>query len=95
MEEVELYWESLWEENVQHNEKAHWIKGEQKEKNYSMNWMPIKTTETTSFLSKTRNWKSPGNDQIPKYWIKAFPATHSYITEFFNTITEEPKQMPD
>jgi hypothetical protein len=24
-----------------HNEKADWIKREQKEKNYSMNWMPI------------------------------------------------------
>jgi hypothetical protein len=27
--------------------------------------------------------------------IKALPATHSYITKFNNTITEEPKQMPD
>jgi hypothetical protein len=26
MEEVELYWKSLWEEKVQHNEKADWIK---------------------------------------------------------------------
>jgi hypothetical protein len=46
-------------------------------------------------LSKTHNWKSPGSDQIPHYWLKAFPATHIYITKFFNTITEEPKQMPD
>jgi hypothetical protein len=47
MEEVELYWKSLWEENVQHNEKADWIKREEKEKTDSMNWMPIKTTATT------------------------------------------------
>jgi hypothetical protein len=32
MEEVELYWKSLWEEKVQHNEKADWIKREKKEK---------------------------------------------------------------
>jgi hypothetical protein len=57
MEEVQLYWKSLWEEKVQHNEKAHWIKREEKEKTDSMNWMPTKTTETTSFLSKTHNWK--------------------------------------
>jgi hypothetical protein len=57
----------------------------------SMNWMPIKTTETTS-LSKTHTkWKSPGSDQIPNYWLKAFPATHSYIIEFIKTIIEEPK----
>jgi hypothetical protein len=61
----------------------------------SMNWRPITTTETTSFLSKTPNWKSPGSDQIPNYWLKAFPATHSHITKFINTITEESKQMPD
>jgi hypothetical protein len=30
MEEVELYWKSLWEERVQHNEKADWIKREEK-----------------------------------------------------------------
>jgi hypothetical protein len=95
MEKVELYWKSLWEEKVRHNEKADWIKREEKEKIDSMNWMPIQSTETTSFLSKTHNWKSPGSDQIPNYWLQAFPTTHSYITKFINTITEEPKQMPD
>jgi hypothetical protein len=34
--------------------KADWIKREEKEKINSMNWMPVKTTETTSFLAKTR-----------------------------------------
>jgi hypothetical protein len=61
-----------WEEKVQHNEKEDWIKRAEKEKIRSMNWMPIKTTETTSFLSKTHNWKSPGSDQRPNYWLKAF-----------------------
>jgi hypothetical protein len=95
VEEVELYWKSLWEEKAQHNEKADWIKREEREKIDSMNWMSIKTTETTSFLSKTHNWKSPGGDQIPNYWLKAFPATHSGITKFINTIIKEPNHMPD
>jgi hypothetical protein len=59
-----------------------------------MNWIPIETVETTSFLSKTHNWKSPANDQMPNYWLKAFPATHSYITKTFNILIEEPKKMP-
>jgi hypothetical protein len=33
--------------------------------------------------------------QIPNYWLKAIPVTHSYITKIFNTIIEELKQMPD
>jgi hypothetical protein len=63
-------------------------------KTNNMNWIPIGTTETTSFLSKPNNWKSPGIDQIPNYWLKAFPATHSYITKTFKILIEEPKKMP-
>jgi hypothetical protein len=41
--------------NNNNNNKADRIQREEKEKIDSMNWMPIKTTETTSFLSKTHN----------------------------------------
>jgi hypothetical protein len=37
MEEVELYWKSLWRENVQQNEKAEWIRRE--EKINKINWI--------------------------------------------------------
>jgi len=57
--------------------------------------MPIQTTEITSYLSKARNWKSPGNDQIQNYWLKAFPATLRHITKNFSAITEEPEKAPD
>jgi hypothetical protein len=89
--------EVIWEDKVKCNEEAEWIRREkrEKEKTSSMNCIPIETMETTSFLSKTHNWKSPGNDQIPNYWLKAFPATHSYITKTFNILIEEPKKMPD
>jgi len=55
-----------------------------------MNCTPVRIKETSSFLLK-----SPGSDKIPNYKRTVFPATHSYITEFSNTIIEEPKQMPD
>lgn len=60
-----------------------------------MHQMPIKITETTSFLSKTHNWKSSRGNQIPNYWLEAFPATCTYITKVINTIIEEPKQTPN
>jgi hypothetical protein len=50
--------------------------------------------ETTSFLSKTHNWKSHGRDRIPNYWLDTFPSIHNYGTKNFNTIIEL-KQMPD
>jgi hypothetical protein len=46
-------------------------------------------------LLKAHNWKSPGNDQIKNYWLKAFPATHRHITKNFNAIIEEPEKAPD
>jgi len=80
---------------VQHNEKADWIRREEKQEIKNMISMAIRLTETASFLSKTRNWKSPGSDKIPNYWLKAFPATHSCIMKIFITMTEEPKRMSD
>jgi len=56
--------------------------------------MPIQITEITSYLSIAHIWKSSGNDQIQNYWIKAFPATHRYITKNFNAIIEEPEKPP-
>jgi hypothetical protein len=46
-----------------------------------MDWVPIRITETTSLLSTANNWKSPGNDQIQIYWLKAFLAAHRHITK--------------
>jgi len=51
--------------------------------------------EITSFLTKAHNWKSPGNDQIQNYWLKAIPAAHRQITKNFNAIMEELEKVPD
>ena len=34
-----------------------------------MDWMPIQITKIALYLSKFRNWKSPGTDQIQNYWL--------------------------
>jgi len=60
--ETETYWKSLWGEEAQHNERAEWIRREEKRKISHMDWMPIQITEITSYLFKAHNWKSPGND---------------------------------
>ena len=46
---AETYWKSLWGEKAQHNERAEWIRREEKRKVSPMDWMPIKTTEITSY----------------------------------------------
>lgn len=84
MQEVEFYWQAIWEMETRHNEKAEWIRREEKgrEGTSNMKWMPIKTTEFTLVLAKTHNWKSPGSDQIQNYWLKAFPVMQLYCRSF-------------
>ena len=96
MAEAETYWKSLWGgKEAQHNERAEWVRREQKREVSHMDWMPIQIMEIISYLSKARNWKSPGNDEIQNYWLKVFPATYRHITKNFNAITEELEKAPD
>jgi hypothetical protein len=67
----------------------------EKIKNKNMNWSAIRITETIPFLSLTHNWKFPGTDQKPNYWLQDFPHTHSYIMKLCNITTEAPRQIPD
>jgi hypothetical protein len=69
MVEAETYWKSLWGE-AQHNERAEWIKREEKRKISHTDWRPIQTMEITSHSLKAHKWKSPGNDQIKNYSLK-------------------------
>ena len=95
MAEAETYWKALWGEEAQRNEGAEWIRREEKRIIRYMDWRPIRIMEITWYLSKTHNWKSPGNDQIQNYWLKAFPTTHRHIAKNFNAIIEEPEKAPD
>ena len=59
--EAETYWRSLWGEEAQHNEKAEWIRREEKMKIIHMDWRPIQIKEITLYMSEAHNWKSTGN----------------------------------
>ena len=64
--EAETYWKSLWGE-AQHNERAEWIRREQKRKISLMDWRPIQISEMALYLLKAHNWKSPGNGVVSGY----------------------------
>jgi len=55
MAETETYWKLLWGEEAQHNERAEWIRREQKRNISHMDWMPIQIKEITSYMSKAHN----------------------------------------
>jgi hypothetical protein len=55
---AETYWKSLWGEETQHDEKAEWIRREEKRKISHMDWRLIEIMEINSYLSKVHNWCS-------------------------------------
>ena len=55
MAEAETYWKSLWGEETQHNERAEWIRMEEKRKIRDKDLMPIQIMEITSYLPKAHN----------------------------------------
>jgi len=91
MAEKEPYCKSLWGEKAGHNERAEWVRRKERRNISNMDWVSIQFMEITSFLSKAHNWKSPGNDQLQNYWLKAFPAAHKHSTMNFTVIMEEPE----
>jgi hypothetical protein len=92
-EDIENFWRKIFGEKVWHNEKAYWIKN-QRQQNPCMEWRPISETEVTMALRTTLNWKAPGRDQIPNFWLKQLTATHNYLATFLNKLIEE-HQTPE
>ena len=61
MTEAETYWKSQWGEEAQHNERAEWIRREEKRKIKYMDWRPIQIMENYFVLVKSSqleiSWK--------------------------------------
>jgi hypothetical protein len=87
-EEVENFWREIYGKKVSHNEEACSIK-DQCQRNLRMEWGPICEKDVTEALKTTLNWKAPGRDQIPNFWLKQLTATHKHIAAIFNKLIEE------
>jgi len=51
--------------------------------------MPAQITKIVSFLSKARNWKSPGSSQIQNIDLKLFQLTKDLLQKNFNIPMEK------
>ena len=45
-------------------------------------------------LRTTLNWRAPGRDQIPNFWLKQLTTTHKHLAAIFNKLIEE-DQIPE
>ena len=86
----------MWEDEKHHNEVADWIR-EQEELNQNspeQEWQAIEKDDVTSAIMKTSNWKSPGQDKIPNFWLKTFTCSHEDIAHCYSNILHKPGESP-
>jgi hypothetical protein len=92
-EEVENFWTEIYGKKILHNEEACWIK-DWHQQSPNMEWSPVCEKDVVDGLRTTLNWKTPGRDQIPNFWLKQLTATHKYVATIFNKLIEE-DSMPE
>ena len=78
---VEAFWKSILEDDKNHNDNVDWIsKHEEMYRNSpEQEWTEISKDEVTAAIRKTRNWKSPGIDNVPNFWLKNCETLHEDI----------------
>ena len=46
-------------------------------------------------MTREANWKLPGPDRLPNFWIKQCKSLHKPMAEAYSEIIKDPKQTPD
>ena len=95
--EIEEFWSKIWEDEKHHNDTAQWISDEQNRlKDQPMQeWKDIETAEVTLALKKASNWKSPGIDKVPNFWLKQLEVVHEYVAREYTGIIKTPTKCPE
>ena len=51
-----------------------------------MEWEELTVEELGSSMTRAANWKSPGPDKVPNFWIKQFISLHQSIFSAFSEV---------
>ena len=72
-----------------HAQWIHQIKEEEKVRNIRVMERPMITLEKVQRkIMKSNNWKAPGPDTVPNFWIKKITALHVPLTNCLNNIID-------
>ncbi|CAK1582520.1 unnamed protein product [Parnassius mnemosyne] len=96
-EQLETFWSSVWEEQVQHNDKAGWIADEESKWSAleEMEFIEISESDINSITAKLHNWKSPGIDKVHNYWYKKLDSLHKIIAKNLTDIILGQQNVPE
>lgn len=96
-EDLETFWSNIWENQIQHNEKATWI-GEEETKWRTieeMEFAEITGSDITNITARLHNWKSPGIDKIHNFWYKKLNSLHGTIARNLTNIILGKQNVPN
>ena len=90
-EESKQFWSEIWDQPVEHNGEAEWLKDiehglidiEEQEN------IRIDSSKVRKQIHKVPNWKSPGPDGVQGYWIKNFKSLHDIIANQLDGCLQE------
>ena len=95
-EEIERFWKPLYEDRKVHHE-SHWIQRIE-EKNREKQQMPdIEFSEELlrRKINEYSNFKAPGIDKIPNFYLKRITALHPHYAQAFAKIQKNEMESPD
>jgi hypothetical protein len=95
--EIKEFWSNIWSNEVQFNNQAEWIPNLENEIPDSNNphHIQISLEILVKNINSSRNWKSPGGDQIHNFWLKKFTCIHKCLVDHFNGFIREPNTFPE
>ena len=84
--EVKKFWQNILEQEISHHEDALWIKDQQEELKdiNQMEWKDFTVEELRVNITRAANWKSPGPDKLPRFWIKQFTNLHTPMAKAYS-----------
>ncbi|XP_075971947.1 uncharacterized protein LOC142973811 [Anticarsia gemmatalis] len=91
------FWASIWQNPVQHNTQAEWIRAEKNHNSTHLQTMAFEHIPVDTFhkvLKHLHNWKAPGSDYIHSYWYKKFSSIHGYLHNHINNFILNPNSLP-
>ena len=60
-----------------------------------MEWNDITVEELQVNMTRAANWKFPGLDKLPNFWIKQFKNLHKHMAIAYSVVINDPQQIPE
>ena len=60
-----------------------------------MEWKDFTVEELRVNISRAANWKFPGPDKLPNFWIKQFTSLHTPMAKAYSQIMQDPSLTPE